>query len=108
MAFAREAAGMGQLGQGRLRAIVDRGPNGLESPRPDQARDSAPVLQEPVEPGSRQAGRGRDRLGRQPPVPAAGGDAAVNRSEEHTPELQSLMRISSDVFYSNKKTTLIT
>src|SRR3546814_20371687 len=68
MAFAREAAGMGQLGQGRLRAIVDRGPKGLESPRPDPARDSAPVLQEPVETGSIQDVRGRDTPGRQTPT----------------------------------------
>src|SRR3546814_2809869 len=39
--------------------------------------------------GVRRAGRGR-------------GDAAVRRSEEHTSELQSLMRISYDVFFWNK------
>src|SRR3546814_8614730 len=33
------------------------------------------------------------------------GDTAAERSEEHTSELQSLMRISYDVFCLNKKKT---
>src|SRR3546814_8960493 len=42
-----------------------------------------------------------------PPQVIAGGgaDVIVDRSEEHTSELQSLMRISSAVFCLKKKTT---
>src|SRR3546814_1313118 len=46
-----------------------------------------------------EAGR---RLGRAGPCPATPGPA-VHRSEEHTSELQSLMRISYAVFCLNKK-----
>src|SRR3546814_5878787 len=38
-------------------------------------------------------------------VPAEGGSNPVTRSEEHTSELQSLMRISYAVFCLKKKTT---
>src|SRR3546814_20856180 len=60
------------------------------------------------------AGRGRDRRGREPcargPAPPgvdAGGDRRRERSEEHTSELQSLMRISYAVFCLKKKKTRI-
>src|SRR3546814_10329935 len=38
-------------------------------------------------------------------VIAGGGDGSLSRSEEHTSELQSLMRISYDVFCLKKKNT---
>src|SRR3546814_7621660 len=51
------------------------------------------------------AGRGRGAHRRAPPVRALGRRPAAvrGRSEEHTSELQSLMRISYAVFCLNKK-----
>src|SRR3546814_4288924 len=49
------------------------------------------------------AGRGPCRRGRAACRPDSGG---YRRSEEHTSELQSLMRISYDVFCLKKKTKL--
>src|SRR3546814_4300699 len=42
-----------------------------------------------------------------PHMVRGGGGAIVNRSEEHTSELQSLMRISYAVFCLKKKTLLL-
>src|SRR3546814_6796869 len=55
------------------------------------------------------AGDADDRVGRDPgPLPRAELDPAFGRSEEHTSELQSLMRISYAVFcLKNKKKTTI-
>src|SRR3546814_9477557 len=39
------------------------------------------------------------------PAPAPGSDVVITRSEEHTSELQSLMRISYAVFCLKKKNT---
>src|SRR3546814_9659832 len=48
-----------------------------------------------------------NRMGARPWIhPAAGKDVDVGRSEEHTSELQSLMRISYAVFCLKKKKTL--
>src|SRR3546814_9165955 len=45
------------------------------------------------------------RAARRPPPPALGQRTAAGRSEEHTSELQSLMRISYAVFCLKKKKT---
>src|SRR3546814_2781707 len=64
--------------------------------------------QDPDVPGAHLAAR-RARGGADRRLGGAGGDHAEDRrrSEEHTSELQSLMRISSAVFCLNKKTRLI-
>src|SRR3546814_4718699 len=57
--------------------------------------------------GERAGGRGPDAGGRGPdpgPDAAARADRFAGRSEEHTSELQSLMRISYAVFCLKKKT----
>src|SRR3546814_7793181 len=58
-------------------------------------------------PGDRHRQRRAIEPGQSPPQPAAGrvGQAADQRSEEHTSELQSLMRISYAVFCLKKKKT---
>src|SRR3546814_10509037 len=78
-----------------------------DDPRPDPARRRARVgdAQQPPQPRRKAAHRGGDahppRTGRPRPEGARGG----GRSEEHTSELQSLMRISYAVFCLKKKKT---
>src|SRR3546814_10828742 len=72
-----------------------------DRPRP---RCGAGVVRLPVPrpPAGRVQGRGQAaRAGGRPP--GAQGRARARRSEEHTSELQSLMRISYAVFCLNKK-----
>src|SRR3546814_16602196 len=58
-------------------------------------------------PGGRELDSGRDQLHHHHLQHArAGHDAPQDRSEEHTSELQSLMRISYAVFCLKKKTSL--
>src|SRR3546814_9963914 len=56
--------------------------------------------------GTEEHRRGGGRLGLLAPR-FAFGSLRVNRSEEHTSELQSLMRISYAVFCLNKKTPIV-
>src|SRR3546814_9500817 len=80
---------------------------GLRSPKPCLLRLSLPV---PANPGR---GGSSSHLGAAPSVTGfahafralAASTAAVDRSEEHTSELQSLMRISYAVFCLKKKKT---
>src|SRR3546814_1103654 len=66
----------------------------------DPATQVALVEAEAVDPTAERTGAGRDRgvgpgPGRLPtPAPARGDAAPVDRAEEHTSEIQSLMRIS--------------
>src|SRR3546814_6569570 len=71
----------------------------FRSPRPPRGPASLDVARSaPRRPCPGQKGR-RDRGGRR-----SGRPAKTSRSEEHTSELQSLMRISYAVFCLNKKT----
>src|SRR3546814_936500 len=58
------------------------------------------------EPGRLQRGSPLGRSG-QPPGSGTGADRATGRSEEHTSELQSLMRISYAVFCLKKKIKML-
>src|SRR3546814_5284161 len=77
--------------QGNAEAAADRDPNCIGRPRPGRGRGRG-----------RRAGHGARR-----PRPRLRlllhDQAAGDRSEEHTSELQSLMRISYAVFYLKKK-----
>src|SRR3546814_11381715 len=75
-----------------------RSPAGL--PRRRLPHGPAGALLRHPAPGRRAGHRGR--VGG---LPRRGGDAALSRSEEHTSELQSLMRISYAVFCLKKKKT---
>src|SRR3546814_1716933 len=82
----------------RDRAIdaVERGDGGDEQrPQPLAAADRR-VAHRAIEPGAGIVGKGEHRL--------EGGIDLLARSEEHTSELQSLMRISYAVFCLKKKT----
>src|SRR3546814_1767963 len=88
----------------------------------DESRDGRHRPQDPARhPGGRQPVAGRDRRARRPLVdplleahPEAGKTGrdpearGASRSEEHTSELQSLMRISYAVFCLQKKNKIMT
>src|SRR3546814_1683298 len=91
-------------------AALSRGDRQLRNGAADQLRPLPPTgaglagqCADPVEgPAARARGAGSDRAaGRSDPARAA----AAHRSEEHTSELQSLMRISYAVFCLKKKKT---
>src|SRR3546814_10557704 len=56
-----------------------------------------------VPPGGARCLTGKSRLAASPPGRDTGGPRQIGRSEEHTSELQSLMRISYAVFCLKKK-----
>src|SRR3546814_9734504 len=63
-----------------------------------------PVARQPAErPSAGASGRLHPRIGEIPGRARAHGRSAARRSEEHTSELQSLMRISYAVFCLKKK-----
>src|SRR3546814_6908489 len=90
-------------GRGRARRDPYRSAARARS-RPSQARASGVALSG----GGRRARRPRrGRLGARRSAAGPGGEARRTRSEEHTSELQSLMRISYAVFCLKKKNKTI-
>src|SRR3546814_5416055 len=112
---ARRAASLGQRVAGQIfaaeHALCERRPDDLADVVRDADRDDllfGAAIEQAVlrlarhefDIGWRQRERGLDLLGR----PFGKADRARLRSEEHTSELQSLMRISYAVFCLKKKT----
>src|SRR3546814_8509281 len=74
------------------------------SPADDPCRDRGDSWRRPVEGHPRHPAGGRLDPAARPPRDARAAAAMGYRSEEHTSELQSLMRISYAVFCLKKKT----
>src|SRR3546814_1931443 len=79
-----------------------RGTEGADSNPHREAKRPSPIARHLLFPTHRQSALGDFRS-----IPPSGAASPDERSEEHTSELQSLMRISYAVFCLTKKKTII-